>query len=443
MRICPNCGAENEDNALTCILCELEFDDITEEASEPAPAEEYDEPFEEAESKSVADTVDYVESINEKPTAAPMNSAASDFERASSSGGKGKIIAIAGAVIVLVAGGIRVGAFLLNDKNKTPESSSNISSSAAVSTTASSKAEETTSAPKSTETTTKTQETMTTTETEPVETTAPTVEKKDTTEAVKQALQQHMKEQGSLDAAPTYALYDVNADGIDELFISYMNFESTGTDLYLYKNGTYVNSHNFYTGASICLSEKAFMENVYGGGEMTKIYVLTDDGLLQKDEFKKIYGADITFYHNDFIISESEYNQFIAQYDAKEWIKVTDNSKPVSELIDTSAYSKPVSNNNPYAGYHNGENAPADMVFYEGSNIKTGVVTTESSGLNMRNGPGTSFEVMQEIPKGTTVEILGMNNEWCYVKWSVFVMAQKGDIDYYGYVSADYISIIG
>ena len=83
------------------------------------------------------------------------------------------------------------------------------------------------------------------------------------------------------------------------------------------------------------------------------------------------------------------------------------------------------------------------MVFYEGSNIKTGVVTTESSGLNMRNGPGTSFEVMQEIPKGTTVEILGMNNEWCYVKWSVFVMAQKGDIDYYGYVSADYISIIG
>ena len=31
------------------------------------------------------------------------------------------------------------------------------------------------------------------------------------------------------------------------------------------------------------------MEKVYGGGEMTKIYVLTDDGLFQKDEFKKIY----------------------------------------------------------------------------------------------------------------------------------------------------------
>lgn len=26
MKICPNCGAENEDNALTCILCEFEFD---------------------------------------------------------------------------------------------------------------------------------------------------------------------------------------------------------------------------------------------------------------------------------------------------------------------------------------------------------------------------------------------------------------------------------
>jgi len=442
MRICPNCGAENDDNALTCILCELEFDDITEADSEPAPAEEYDAPFEGAESESVADTVDYAEPFNVKPTAAPINSAASDFERASSSGGKGKIIAIAAAAIIIVAGGIGVGAFLLKDKNNAPEDSADNGSSAVVSTTASTKAEETTADPKSTETTTKTQETMTTTETEPVETTAPTVEKKDTTEAVKQALQQHMKEQGSLDAAPTYALYDVNADGIDELFISYHNFEGMGSDLYLYKNGTYVNSHNFYTGASICLSEKSFMEKEYGGGEMTKIYVLTNDGLLQKDEFMWS-PAYSSYYHNDSVISESEYNQFIAQYDTKEWIKVTDNSKPVSELIDTSAYSKPVSNNNPYAGYHNGENAPADMVFYEGSNIKTGVVTTESSGLNMRNGPGTSFEVMQEIPKGTTVEILGMNNEWCYVKWSVFVMAQKGDIDYYGYVSADYISIIG
>lgn len=415
MRICPNCGAENEDNALTCILCELEFDDITEEASEPAPAEEYDEPFEEAESKSVADTVDYVESINEKPTAAPMNSAASDFERASSSGGKGKIIAIAAAAIIIIAGGIGVGAFLLKDKNKTPESSSNISSSTAVSTTASSKAEETTSASKSTETTTKAQETMTTTETESVETTAPTVEKKDTTEAVKQALQQHMKEQGSLDAAPTYALYDVNADGIDELFISYHNFEGMGSDLYLYKNGTYVNSHNFYTGASICLSEKSFMEKVYGGGEMTKIYVLTDDGLLQKDEFKKIYGADITFYHNDFIISESEYNQFIAQYDAKEWIKVTENSKPVSELTDTSAYSKPVSNNNPYITFPNIENAPDDMIFYEENEVSFGRISTESSGLNLRMGPGTSYDVIKELPNGDVVWIFGENNEWYYV----------------------------
>ena len=414
MRICPNCGAENDDNALTCILCELEFDDIIEADSEPAPAEEYDAPFEGAESESVADTVDYAEPVNVKPTAAPMNSAASDFERASSSGGKGKIIAIAAAAIIIVAGGIGVGAFLLKDKNKTPESSSNISSSAAVSTTASTKAEETTAAPKSTETTTKTQETMTTTETEPVETTAPTVEKKDTTEAVKQALQQHMKEQGSLDAAPTYALYDVNADGIDELFISYHNFEGMGSDLYLFKNGTYVNSHNFYTGASICLSEKSFMEKEYGGGEMTKIYVLTDDGLLQKDEFmwSPAYNS---YYHNDSVISESEYNQFIAQYDAKEWIKVTDNSKPVSELIDTSAYSKPVSNNNPYITFPSIENAPDDMVFYEENEVSFGRISTESSGLNLRMGPGTSYDVIKELPNGDVVWIFGENNEWYYV----------------------------
>lgn len=26
MKICPNCGAENEANALICVLCEYEFD---------------------------------------------------------------------------------------------------------------------------------------------------------------------------------------------------------------------------------------------------------------------------------------------------------------------------------------------------------------------------------------------------------------------------------
>ena len=42
MKICPNCGAENTDNALSCVLCEFEFDNDTAEYSE-----DYAEPISE------------------------------------------------------------------------------------------------------------------------------------------------------------------------------------------------------------------------------------------------------------------------------------------------------------------------------------------------------------------------------------------------------------
>ena len=162
----------------------------------------------------------------------------------------------------------------------------------------------------------------------------------DTSEAVKLALHKHMTEQSKLelfDSNPKYALYDVNGDGINELFISYHNMMSIGSDIYIYKNGEYTKSFNFYEGANICLSEHLLKDMTYGGGMMTKIFIIADNEVLQKDELSFLNDGS-TYYHNDLQILESEYNKAISKYDAMEWIHVPDSSRPVSELIDTSSY---------------------------------------------------------------------------------------------------------
>ena len=108
--------------------------------------------------------------------------------------------------------------------------------------------------------------------------------------------------------------------------------------------------------------------------------------------------------------------------------------------VPTTQETKPVF---PYAGYEYIDKAPADMEFFEGSSVQTGIINTKETGLNLRSGPSTSDKILLEIPKGESVDILGMNNEWCYVKWSAYAAGLRQDIDYYGYVSKQFISIDG
>jgi uncharacterized protein YraI len=98
-----------------------------------------------------------------------------------------------------------------------------------------------------------------------------------------------------------------------------------------------------------------------------------------------------------------------------------------------------------YAGYANIENAPSDMTFVDNTSIisvPTGTIKTESTGLNLRKGPGTSYDVLLEIPKGERVFVYGRNSEWCYVGWEAPTRTIDGTYPiYYGYVSRDYLSI--
>ncbi len=160
MKICPNCGAENTDNALSCVLCEFEFDNDTAEYfenTEPIPAKG-------VESESVSARNNY----SEPPKAArPIyySDTASSVPERDSAAGKGKIIAIAVAAIILVAGGIGIGILVIKNKGSTPNGSSD-SSNSVVSSTTDSTDENTTAASASEETTAEAQETTATAETE-------------------------------------------------------------------------------------------------------------------------------------------------------------------------------------------------------------------------------------------------------------------------------------
>ena len=106
MRICPNCGAENEDNALKCILCEYEFEvqpdtDVPDHDNSAVPMNSDSNTFEEP----AADTTVY----SEIPAS-----------QARKSNSKAVIIAIASVLIV----GLSIGGFFLLKSDDKKSSSS-------------------------------------------------------------------------------------------------------------------------------------------------------------------------------------------------------------------------------------------------------------------------------------------------------------------------------
>lgn len=92
-----------------------------------------------------------------------------------------------------------------------------------------------------------------------------------------------------------------------------------------------------------------------------------------------------------------------------------------------------------YKGFPNVENAPLNMAFYDSAQGLSGTVMTDNTGLNLRKGPDTTFAVIKELPKSSTVWILGETAEWFYVG----IKADENDNGYtdVGYVSKEYVAV--
>lgn len=68
----------------------------------------------------------------------------------------------------------------------------------------------------------------------------------------------------------------------------------------------------------------------------------------------------------------------------------------------------------------------------EPSGVKTGIVTTQTSNLNMRAEPSTDAEVIARIPKGTKIAILGEDDGWYLISYN----------NRQGYVFSDFVTVV-
>jgi len=161
----------------------------------------------------------------------------------------------------------------------------------------------------------------------------------------------------------------------------------------------------------------------------------------------QLRGIDAYYYPG------AEYGERMAQL-------VVDNLKPIyplPELVQTrtsTSIGEVRQTRAPSAlieiGYHDnpedaawltgnlGEIAPAlaravaqyfGLPFLQPQGVRTGVVATEETPLNLRGGPGEDFPVLARIPNGTPVEILNEYDGWYVVR--------VGDL--VGYAAAPFI----
>lgn len=273
-------------------------------------------------------------------------------------------------------------------------------------------------------------------ETSTAATTKAPVIRVDTSEAVKRAITAHFdrkyaneKENRSnvMDRNAKYALYDVDDDGADELFINYSNAMIGGSqvDIYLYSSGSYILAKEIVDGgASVSLSDHFIMTDQYGGGRYTRIFNISDGKLVQTDEL--FSQATVSFTRNGASISQSEYDQLIAQYESKNLKRISETSSYCSSLVDTSIYTE-IKN---YSIYDTSA-ATSDFDFYSSS--KSATVNVTSGGLNLRATPEYNGEIIVMMTKDATVTDYGSNNQWAYVRYT------EGSKTYFGYASKQYL----
>ena len=230
-----------------------------------------------------------------------------------------------------------------------------------------------------------------------------------------------------------YAKYDVNNDGIKELFVSAEHIAGHYTHMYMYKNGSFISTDVAGNGIRFSVSDNLIECSRIGGGSVYAYYRITNEGNIELVE--QIYSYAGQYTHNETNISESEFNTLLSEKNNLSWLS------PSYDYFTSSNQTQNLNIPTDYLNFPNIENASTDMIFYEGNEHPYGRVATESSGLNLRKGPNTSYDVIEELPKGEVVWIFGESSEWYYV--GINVDGNRNVYSSMGYVSKQFISVLG
>lgn len=414
----------------------VSFDELYERSINISDEEEYPDEADDAESSYANDEAEQpaaAELVSPLPDSpAPIQQQSPQRQYSYEEEKKSAIVYVmAGIIAVLLVGGGILGGMLLM-KNKDHDDSGSTPGIAAPSVSE-------TTADISSETQNSSTETVTTVSEKPTEsvTTSETatvsysVSDEEFNAAVETFLDSLVSD--SLDPISNiqYALFDVNSDGIKELFVTGDHVAGTYTNMYQYTPKKFTVTDIYGEHIKICPDESLIECAEFEGGTVYTYYRISGNTIELEDQLYSYVGQ---YKHGDVIISESEFNSLLAEKNKLSWLELS-----YTPFL-TQSQNKQTNIPPEYTNYNNIENAPSDMEFFTQSSVIKGKVVTSSTGLNMRTGPGPDFEKMLEIPKDQEVDILGINNDWCYVKWSVLAAGAFQYIDYYGYVSSEYVS---
>lgn len=223
-----------------------------------------------------------------------------------------------------------------------------------------------------------------------------------------------------------YSLRDVSGDGIPELFIRAEGNILTKNFVYIFDNNKFTDGGIYGSDIMISAEDKAIQvitsNDGYSEGTTYLFYQFERDYFYLDDEISSNNGK---YFHFKNEIDSEEFNRILNAHNNRTW----------NDLHYTSYVNADLSFASVYAGLPNISKAPADMQFFDGDELKYGKVTTESTELNLRSGPGTDFDIIYELPKDDTVTIFGESKDWYYV------MYNKTSPLKYGFVSKKYITV--
>lgn len=396
MKNCPNCGTSNGDNARFCDSCGYEFAPLQ---GQPMPNQNYNG--------------GYPPPPAQNPP--PVNYAYPQYNAPAPAKSKATPILITVIAILLIMLSVIGTLIFMQHKNK------NSGATAPVQQTTEAKTEAPTAAENAAPTeAAAVEQTEAVTEAATTETTAAPVQAApagNDPAKIKEAYIRTLtdfansNDFNAYDHPSRYALYDIDNDGTEELIIRYEALIGNAEKLYTYKNGAYsIIAECFESSFEICPATHCVQWYGYGGAEVRHVLTMSDRGNSTDVMYKTSLSSGTTYICNDVGISQSEYDQLMAKYDAMNWINPSFLAFDTI-LSDSVVYNKP----REYGGF-------------------LGVVTTDSTDLNVRERPSSNAKLLGSIPKGAYVNVRELDG---YTDWYKVEYSEKNLI---GYASAKYIT---
>ncbi len=117
-----------------------------------------------------------------------------------------------------------------------------------------------------------------------------------------------------------YALYDLNNDGVKELFVK---GEYGGgrimTTMYMYDNGQFKNTDINGNNVKICINESLVECDIFGmGGANYRFYTIEKDDIKETDN---LYSYSDKYYHGEEQIDESEFREILNEKSKLSWLE--------------------------------------------------------------------------------------------------------------------------